>query len=90
MEVLSQPLNYVKFTGQDYLHTDADEAACMKGKEALMYSRMAYANYHTMTLGIPCGARADLKCQLKETLLHVLPFPLCKRLQVLCLLLRLT
>ena len=29
-----------------------------------MYSRTAYANYHTMTLGIPCGARADLKCQL--------------------------
>lgn len=58
-KVSSQPLNYVKFTGQDYLHTDADEAACMKGREALMYSRTAYANYHTMTLGIPRGARAD-------------------------------
>lgn len=36
----------------------ADEAACMKGREAVMYSCMAYENYHTMTLGIRCGARA--------------------------------
>lgn len=36
MKVLSQPLNYVKFTSQDYLHTDADEAACMKAREVLI------------------------------------------------------
>lgn len=36
MKISSQPLNNVKFTSQDYLHTDADEAAGMKAREVLI------------------------------------------------------
>lgn len=59
MKVSSQPLNYVAFASQDYLHTDADEAAPMKVRGALTYSCTACVNHHTVPLGAARRARAD-------------------------------